>query len=745
MDNIVLREEETISVKKYIHILRRRKYIILLVFFVSLPFVFIKATSGVPLYMASAKLLIQENSAPPIFTATGFRYDPGFLATQTQIIKSTKVGEMVVRSLNLDETYTRYFPQDNSGPSFLDSVGIWFGKTLDAALKFAGIVEKPPVSMTVQDHVLTEKELKEQKIKSMALMITGGISVSKAAEEGNIVIVGFTSTSPVFAQKVVNSVASAYKRVLLEMSTQSTGETIEWMKAKADLQREKLEASEKVLQEYKKRNDIYTVGNEELLFPQKITELSRKLTMAQAEVNELESLYREISRISPSQALNLAVVSQDPAVGNLRQKVIDKEQEIQRLSKKIGPKHPQMIQAKSDLAAMREKLYGEITAVVRSIKNKYELEQEGANSIQNLLDQTKQNAAVMSDKLIQYEILNRDVEVNRLLYERLISRIKEYNVTENKQTTDVWVVEEARMPAFPTTKGPRRTIIMGLVASLMAGVSLAALLEYLDNTVKTAEDAETRLDMPVLGMVPVLKNKSQDIEKVVHFSPNSAASEKYKAIRTALLLSASKGSMTPVLVTSMTQKVGKTVSASNLAISLAQSERRVLLIDADLRRPRIHKIFGKDNKKGLSTCLAGNSAVSVRKTEESQFLHLLTSGPVPSNPSELLSTGRLNHLLQNLRSNFDFVIFDSPPMADVTDAVLISKIVDYTILVVRSGVSTYDSAGLAIKTLKNIGVNILGQIVNAVDEKKHDYYHYRYYGTYGSYYTENKDEKSDTK
>ena len=744
MERDPLQNEETINIRDYVQILLRRKYIVLLVFIVSLPFIFIKATSGVPLYTASSRLLIQENNAPPLLTSSGFRYDPGFLTTQTQIIKSPKVGESVVRNLNLDETYEQYFPENQLDPSFMDSVTGWFRKMFAVGMKLAGLTKEPPLAANTDAPPPTEEEMKELKIKGMASMISAGISVFRESQEGNIVVVSFTSPNPAFAQKIVNSVASAYKGALLDMSTQSTGETIEWMKAKADLQREKLEASEKILQEYKKINDIYTVGNEELLFPQKITELSRKLTIAQAEVKEIESLYREISRISPAKALNIAVVAENATVGNLRRKIIDKEQEIKGLSKKIGPKHPQMLQAQNDMDALQDKLNVEIQAVIQSIKNNYELAEEKANSIQRLLDQTKQSAAIMSDKFIQYQILNRDVEVNRLLYERLISRIKETNATENKQTIDVWVVEEASMPVFPTTKGPKRTIMLGLIASLMAGIGLAFFLEYMDNTVKTAEDAEARLDIPVLGMVPAFKDKNHEIDKIAHSQPQCEVSEKYKAIRTALLLSRSNEGPTNLLITSMIQKAGKTVTAVNLAISLAQSERRILLVDGDMRRPRIHKVFGLDNKTGLSTCLSGSSNVPIRKTEESPFLHVLPSGPVPPNPSELLSLGRLGEFIRHLRTTFDFIVFDSPPMADVTDAVLIGKAVDYTILVARSGVSTYDSLRQADKILKNVDVNVLGQIVNAVDEKKHSYYRYKYYGTYGGYQADEKDAKTES-
>jgi|SRR6056297_358527 len=731
-------DEENIHLRDYIQIILRRKYVILLVFIVCLPFVLINATSGEPVYWASAKLLIQKNNAPPLLMNRGHSYDPGFLATQTQVIKSSKVGKKVVKNLNLDETYRQYFPKENSEPSVIQKAKNWLRKLFETGLKLAGVTNQQPASEKADQKELSEAEKKARRIESLAAMIGSSISVQSATEEGNIVSVSFVSSNPAFAKEIVNSVASAYKQVLLEMRTQSTSETIEWMKIKAESQREKLEASEKKLQEYKKKHDIYTVGDEEALFPAKISRLSQRLTQAQAEVKELESLYQEINRISTAEALNIPVVSENNVVRDLRTKIIEQEQEIDGLSKKIGDKHPRMIRAKKDLDSLKEKLKTEIKGVIQSIKNKYELAAKKSKSIESLLEQTKQNAAKMSDKLIQYEILKRDVEVNRLLYDRLVSRIKEYNATENKQTIDVWVVEDADKPNLPMNKGPKRAILLGLLVSLMAGIGLAFFLEYLDSTIKAPDDAETRTDIPVLGMVPLFKDKSYEIEKVVHQLPNAAVSERYKVIRTALFLSLSRGEGNSVLIASMSEKAGKTVTAVNLAIALAESERHVLLVDADMRRPKIHKTFELENKSGLSTYLANESDLAVLETEESDCLKILPSGPVPSNPSELLSSPRLEELIQKIRADYDFIIFDSPPMIDVTDAILIGKTINQTILVSRSGVSTYESLKQAKKILENIGTNLLGQIVNAVDEKKQNYYYYKYYGSYSGYTKGNK-------
>ncbi len=725
-------QEQEIHLKDYLRVLLRRKYIILLVIGISLPIIIIRAFSGDPVYQATAKLLIERDTASTTFL-TNYRigYDPGFLTTQTQIIKSKKVGRQVVEKLNLDETYSQYFPaQDND--SWLRAVSNWFHKLYGVLGKLVGGSGRGSAPGPGETVPLSEEEKKALRVDSFARMVSNGISVQSVAEEGNVVNVSFQSLNPRLAARIVNTVADAYKGFLLEMRTQSTAEALEWLKEKAAIQREALQASEKEMQQYKREQGIYTVGDRETMFPAKVADLSNRLTRVQAEVEEMESLYQEISRISLSEALNLPVVADNVTVSTLRKKIIEQEHTINALSKSIGNKHPRMIRARKDLQSLKVKMDEEIRGVIQSIKNNYELAREKANSIESLLDKTKQNAALMNDKLIQYEILKRDVDVNTLLYERLLRRIKEYDATDTSQSVDVWVVEEAATPQFPINKRPKRTLMLGFLVSLMLGVGLAFFLEYLDNTVKTAEDVEARLGHPVLGMVPLLTDDAVQMEKIVLQSPQSIIAENYKTIRTVILLSEDEPVSQSILVSSMTQATGKTVTSINLAITFAMSDRRVLLIDGDMRRPRIHSVFNVPNDSGLSTYLAGGES-EIRPHQPNpdlSGLYVIPSGPVPSNPSELLSSTRLRKLLAAVGETYDFIFIDSPPILNVTDANLISKAVDQTLLVIRSGVSTYDSLRRLEAMMSQINAPILGYIVNAVDEKEQRHYYYKNYGNY---------------
>ena len=730
-------KEQEIDIKKYLSILNRRKYILLLVLILCCPFVIIKALSGKPVYQATTKLLIQRGDVPGLITNNRISYDPEFLATQTQTIKSGEVGRHVVNLLNLNDTYNMYFPVQVPKVSISGSIRKWLSDFSLSVLKFTGIKGENTSPTETESQQISEEEINEQRIDAFSKMIAGGLMIQSGAEQGNVIYVSYVSPNPKFSADVVNTVALAYKRFLLEMRLDSTTQTIEWMKTKAETEREKLEANEKKLQEYKLKHDIYTINNQEAFFPKKISEISSRLINAQATLNELESRYKEVNRISTEEILNLSMVAKNQAVQDLRQMIIKKEQEITELSKTLGPKHPELIGAQKDLQILEDKLDSEVKNVIRALKTEYELAKQQTQGIREQLEKTKQEAAVMNEKLIQSEILNRDVEINRLLYDRLISRIKEYDVTEKSQNVDVSVIEKATIPHNPLHEGPKRKLLVGFLTSLCLGLGLIFLMEFLDNTVKTSEDAEERLGIPVIGMIPLLRAADGKIEEIVKNSPNSVVSEKYKTIRTAILLSSTDGMPKSILISGMNQGTGKTVTSVNLAITIAQSKKRVLLVDSDMRRPKIHKIFNLANTLGLSTYLSKETNISPLSCEDIPCLDIVPAGPVPSNPSELLSSGRLAEFIHITSKNYDFILFDSPPIVNVTDALLISRNVDQIIMVVRSGVSTYDSISKAYKNIKNINPEVMGQIINAVDEKKHNYAYQKYYSSYG-YYKDNE-------
>jgi capsular exopolysaccharide synthesis family protein len=318
-----------------------------------------------------------------------------------------------------------------------------------------------------------------------------------------------------------------------------------------------------------------------------------------------------------------------------------------------------------------------------------------------------------------------------MLYDALMLKIKEQNITQDTQPVNVWIVEKATVPGYAVKPNKKKIFLGGFLACLMLGVGLAFFIEYLDNTVKYPEETERKLGISVLGLISLWKEQKGAVENAVIDSPRSAFAETYKALRTAILLSKAEGAPGRILITSPGPGAGKTTTAVNLAMALAQSEKRVLLVDADLRKPRMHKIFKKSNQKGLSNYLAGGSGENLLQQGPLENLTLVTSGPVPPNPSELLSSQRMEQMLADLSRKFDVIVCDSPPLMSVADARILSRLFDGTILVVRARQTSFDLAGKAIKSLTDVNAALLGMVINALDLKKSDYYYNYYYSSYG--------------
>lgn len=699
-------EEREIHLRDYLKIIYKRKYTVYTFFIVVFVVVLIGTLSSKPIYKASTKVLIEKVEPYNLSMMYPYYmpYDPEFYETQYQLIKSKSVAEKVVKMLSLENTFERYF-KDSGNP-------------------IAGDEEK-------------------SKAEILADIITSGIVVTPI-KNSKIVNISFMSTNPEFAQIVANTVAKAYIEEILDMKMSASKYSLEWMTKKAEEEKAKLEKSEKALQEYMKSHDIVTLQDKVAIIPEKLSEFNAQLIKAETKRKELEAIYNKILNVSSNlkEAETIPVIASDPTIQSLRTRILEAERNIEELSKKYGKKHPIMIRAEEELKILQQKREEEIRRVIKSIKNEYEIARANEASLRRMLGDTKSEALDLNEKFIKYSVLTREVETNRQLYDALIKRIKEQSVTEEIQTVNVWVIEQAEKPQSPVK--PRKTlnIILGLIVGLFGGIGMAFFIEYLDNTIKTPEDVETKVGIPVLGTIPLLEPKEESITETIIKEPQSIYAESYKTLRTAIMLSSSVKPPQNLLITSMGPDEGKTVTSVNLAITIARSGYSVLLIDSDLRKPRIHMIFGLNNLSGLSTFLAG-ATPNIKTVFKTPFTNLtiIPAGPVPPNPSELLGSNRMHDLIKILDQTFDIIIFDSPPLLTVADTLILSKILDGTIIVVKAGKTTYELVNRGLKILKgrretDTESKVLGVVVNAYDIKKGDTYYFKYY----SYYPSGKEE-----
>jgi len=349
----------------------------------------------------------------------------------------------------------------------------------------------------------------------------------------------------------------------------------------------------------------------------------------------------------------------------------------------------------------------------------------------------------MKEKGIQYNILKREADTNRELYKGLLMRMKEAGVSAGITASNIQIVDPAELPTSPYKPNKKQNLLLAAVVGLFLGVGLAFFFEYLDNTIKTPEDLEQWIRLPSFGMVPEISNgrrKRLDkgvcypVELVTHGHPKSMLSEAYRSIRTSILLSSSEEPPKKITVTSPNLGEGKTTTVINTAIALSQMGARVLIIDADMRKPRVHKIFNHENGTGLSTFLSRHGhLVSIIKKSEVPNLFYIPCGPIPPNPSELLGSNLFRKMLDALEPRFDHILIDSPPVLGFADAIILSNCVNGVILTVLGGKTPRETLRRAKEALQQTNTRILGVVINRVDIRRSDgYYYYHYHSYYGN-------------
>ncbi len=747
--NDAAQPEKGKHLRDYLRIVLNRKWTILTVMVIISCTVALLTFSKTPVYTASTQVLIEKNMDAG--SMEGLRMymmrDPNFRATQFQLIRSFNVAHRVVKDLQLDTKYKKYF--FGFEPEYISPI-INFKKNIKKTVKEALSTVFPALFKHKDgggSQIIIKKsdfiDDNKSDADKIAAMIQSGLDIIPI-KDTKIVRIVYHNKTPGIAQMVVNGVVQAYIDETMEIKTSSARYTINWMTTKAEEEKKKLEESERALQKYMRDHDIVTVENKLAIYPEKLAQFSSQLSEAQAKKKEYEALYKQIEKAGKNYKTleKIPIFSDNSILQSIRSKIFDSEQNLKELSKKFGFKHPAIIKAKSERTLLIREKKLEMDRIIGSYRNAYDLVKTNVNDLEQLMESAKKEMLDMNELFTQYTILNRDKEMNRTVYDALATSIKKTNVTAQSQDLKIWVVKKADLPAAPSKPNKRREIIRGILMGIAVGIALAFFLEYLDNTAKSAQEIEERYNLTVLGSVEDLTKRKEAIESSVIDNPLSPVAESYRLIRSGLLLSSPDHPPRTILITSMLQQEGKTSTTANLGAILAQNDKKVLIIDCDMRRPRQHSLYGIVNSYGLSNYLSGNinDKQKLIRHDPNGVISLIPSGPNPPNPAELLSSNRMKTLLKEAQSKFDYVLLDSPPIQQVTDSLMLGPLVDGTILVINAGKTTYDMLDNGIKKLREGHTKILGIVLNRLTKDKtgKGYYGYGYYSYYrkGDHYTD---------
>jgi capsular exopolysaccharide synthesis family protein len=582
------------------------------------------------------------------------------------------------------------------------------------------------------------------------------------------------NADPQKAQLYANAIARAYVSQNLSAMHKDTLTAVDWLSARLDSANKELKKSEEALSEYKRENDILSISLEDRqnLITTQMTAVAEKLTEAKAKRIEIQSRKKaiaEVANIEDPMSIPVDALNTSSLIQQLKQDYASLSQEYGELFARYGKKHPKMVEIQAKMERIRTDIKREVNNIIMAVNAKLQAAKSTEEGLKRLLNKLKGDAQKLADKEGDYKDLARQVTNSENIYNLLKGRSEEARLTKYLKVNNVEILDPALLPQKPVKPRVFLNIALSAVIGLILGVALAIFIEFADRTIKTQEDIEA-LGLSFLGIVPAIDSAKKggsygrhkgDLEKesavvatdgkinydtFVHAHPKSQVAESLRSIRTNLLFMTADLPIKRLLVTSPSPQEGKTTVASNMAIVMAQSGSRVLLVDTDMRRPRVHKAFNLQRPMvGLSTMILGQTTAeqSIVKTPV-PGLDILPCGPTPPNPSELLHTESFLTVIKELSTMYDRLIFDSPPVGAVTDAAILSKMVDGTVLIVKSLKTTRDAAKYATSVLRDINAEILGVVINGLDlanRKYGQYYHY-YYRKYGYYYGDSSDQKT---
>ena len=664
-----------------------------------------------PIYRSTATLLIEQNKAKiapteEVYASVGDSRE--HFQTQAEILKSRALAVKLVNKLNL----TKH-------PDF------------DPRQQKPGLTQlvKEQLGLAGEAPNWTEERLEKAAVRTLM----NGMSV-EPVRLSQLVKVHFESPDPLAAAEIANAIADIYIQSDLDVRDEMNLRATEWLGGRLAGLKKNLEESERALQAYREQARlIETRGLAQSGASRQIEDLMTRLVAVRQRRFAAEHAYAQISG-AKGQLEILPVVMRNPLVQRIKELEADAEKTVSELSSRFGPEHPRMIQATAELKQARENTRREIETVVSGLTNEYELARANEKALESSVAQAKGTVQSINRKEFELASLERAVATNRQIYDLFLNRFRETRASRDIQANAVArVSDEARPSQYPIKPRKEQIVSVAFVMGILLGALAALLLERIDNTLKSADDVEEKLGQPMLTTLPLLRGaEAKAVGRHYLEDPKSVFSEAIRTARTSVLLSASDSANITVLVTSSVPNEGKTAVAVNVALAQAQG-KRVLLIDADLRRPSIGEALKLDaGKPGLTDLLSGSASFQecLHRIDDTS-LYVITSGPVPPNPLELILSKRFESLITALSRTCDMLIIDSPPVHLVSDALVLSKMATGVMFVVKADSTPYPLVRRCIRALHEVDAKLFGITLNQLDFKKAE----RYYGAYtGAYY-----------
>jgi succinoglycan biosynthesis transport protein ExoP len=721
----------------YVRMLYRRRWTIAIAFVLVLTVTVLRSFTMVPVYEARVRILTESNqlnlvSVPDVIQQN--RAD-----TQQAILRSRWLAKRTLEALKVPVqgaagASAAVAPSTQKTGFMAGAEVVWGWISGAAALATA------PYHWVVDPPTVVVNDLQSGETPAEAAQISAFLAgLILPPPQTGLMEIGYRSSDPVLAARYANAITQSYIDLTIETRSTAGRDVAEWLAARLGEQRQAIESSEKALQDFREKNGIVGLagGDAPSAIDDRLGSLNSSVVSARAEVIEKESLYKQAQslRSDPAAAEMLSGLLQTPALQETRRALATLLQEREQAATKLGERHPQMLKLNEAIQAMQSQLRVAVDRAVQGLAADLAAAEDAAAKLERIASGEKRAAIAMNRKSTELRILERDVESNRQIYQMLAQRARETTLAEKVQPQLIRVLDPAQVPLTPVAPNKPRSLMIGALGGLLLGLMLAFAFELLDNRIKHPEEVEALLKVPFLGLVPAVPGGPEERPSLLMNGAPPHFVESIRRLRTNVLFSVAGDGPKVVVITSSGAGEGKTVVSTNLAVSLAQAGQRVMLIDADMRRPRVHHVFGKSKEPGLSNLLVGKtklSEVTILTTVPS--LWIMPSGHHPPNAAELLGSPAFKRVLTALREHFDWVVIDSPPVMAVTDAAVAAHVADGVLFVIGAEMASHQVVRRAIEQCRVANINVVGAILNRVELEKHSYYYAPYYSPgYGSY------------